>query len=610
MYKKITRYILPAFFWSAVLFSIAAAKDIAFEISVDPATAAPGEGVELHLRFRDNRDIPPLDIPRSDGFQVRYLGPSTQMTIINGQTSSSLTHMYSIIPLKAGAYKIGPLRFELNGDTYTSNTLELRVADQPAALRTKSSGQEDSDAASAGLNDRILLVMQAQKNKVYLNEIVPVAVKLLINGVPVRDVQFPQVRQEWVSLAPFAQPRQYRSVIGGVSYDVLEFTTTFFALKQGEFKLGPAQLSCNLLARSRSARRGTAGFPDFFDSGFLDDFFGGYQTHPVTVSSAEIPVTVMAPPQEGRPADFRGATGNFSMKVSAAPDTLKAGDPVTLKITIEGDGNFNTVVMPALAMPADFKVYEPAVKQEDNRKIFEQVVIPMNEKVKEIPAVSFSFFDTHTGGYRTLTEGPFPLTVAGPDKDEHLNIVDSPAQSRRAAAQEELGRDIVFIKDDIGRLMRRKAFLYRHPVFPVMRLLPLAVFAGAMLFRRRRMRVQNDVRYARNVRAPRAARKGVSLARRHYEAGRTEEFYDVLFQTLKEYLGDRFHLPSAGLTIDVVENVLQGRKIAGDIVEKLRDLFRGCDMARYAASACTKEKIRDDLKKLEETLAYLQRCKV
>ena len=73
------------------------------------------------------------------------------------------------------------------------------------------------------------------------------------------------------------------------------------------------------------------------------------------------------------------------------------------------------------------------------------VVIPLSEKVKSIPEVSFSFFDPEAGQYRTLTRGPFPITVKKSPR-EPLKVVESVPGSTRSFREEHLGKDIVFIK--------------------------------------------------------------------------------------------------------------------------------------------------------------------
>jgi len=83
-----------------------------------------------------------------------------------------------------------------------------------------------------------------------------------------------------------------------------------------------------------------------------------------------------------------------------------------------------------------------------------------------------------------------------------------------------------------------------------------------------------------------------------------------LFLTMQEYLGDKFHLSSKGITISVIDEHLRKEGIAEEVLTRLRDIFRECDMVRYASSQLTRDNMRNSLMKLEEVIDYLQRRKV
>src|SRR3989338_6729596 len=103
------------------------AKDIKFEINLDKSNIALGETVQLGLTFYDTQRMPVPDIGNIDGLEIRYLGPSAMMTVLNGQVSSSITHMYTVEPLRLGKFQLGPFSFTLKGNMYTSNMVFLEV---------------------------------------------------------------------------------------------------------------------------------------------------------------------------------------------------------------------------------------------------------------------------------------------------------------------------------------------------------------------------------------------------------------------------------------------------------------------------------------------------
>ena len=116
-YRKnyITTVINYLAFVFVLIASAAYAKEINFQASVDTEVIYLGQSTQLQLQFQGSTDVPAPDIPAIDGFQARYAGPSTMMSIVNGRMSSSVTHIYRLVPLKTGKFKIGPSPFNTKG---------------------------------------------------------------------------------------------------------------------------------------------------------------------------------------------------------------------------------------------------------------------------------------------------------------------------------------------------------------------------------------------------------------------------------------------------------------------------------------------------------------
>jgi hypothetical protein len=584
------------------------AKDINFEASVDRNKVSLGQSLQLSLTFNGSQNISALDLPDIEGFQSRYLGPSTRMSIINGQASSSITHVYTLLPTKLGIFKIGPFKFEHNGDNYISNVINVEVVKD--ASQTGNQSRQGGQIEPKDLNERIFLTLNAQKNSSYLNEVIPLTAKLYINRLGVRDIQFPQFSHDGLSVGGFEQPKQYREVLNGINYDVIEFDTTIFGLRPGEFRLGPANLACNLIIKKQVKQKGDQHFNDFFNADALDDLFSRYETYPLSLKSEDIPITVLPLPEEGKPEGFSGALGAFDLEASVTPLEVKVGDPVTLKITVSGQGNFSTVNLPKINFANYFKTYEPQIKQEKETKIFEQVLIPLNADIKEIPVINFNFFNAQTGRYETITKGPFPLKIVKLEKEEEPKVIENKQPAVKLLGEEKLGRDIIYLKDNPGGLIKKGEYLYKNKTFLGLQIIPLLFYLLTAIVYAKNKRLKTDLKYARQLFAPRKAKAGIRQARNYLDKGSAVEFYDSLFETLQGYLGDKFHLPSKSITVSIIDDHLKDLSVSEEVLVKLRDIFRECDMVRYAASQLTKDSMQDSLRKLEEVIDYFQRKKL
>ena len=139
-------------------------------------------------------------------------------------------------------------------------------------------------------------------------------------------------------------------------------------------------------------------------------------------------------PEDNRPQDFSGAIGQFDFQASVSPLQVKAGDPLTLKMEIKGSGNFKDFKIPEFTA-AGFKTYQPSVKNAGDDKTAEEVIIPTNSSIKEVPAMQFSYFDTSIKDYKTVTQGPFDIQVTAPNPDQDFKAVGFADISKETSPQ-------------------------------------------------------------------------------------------------------------------------------------------------------------------------------
>jgi hypothetical protein len=581
------------------------AEDISFEASVDSTRVALGGIIELDLTFYGTQNAATPYFPNIEGFSWQYLGPSTKVSIVNGKTSSSIAHRYKLVALKTGTLQIPRFSVNYKGKSYTSQPITIEVV-PAAALGSGASGQKQPyDGQAQNLEDMVFILIEPEKKQAYVKEIIPLAIKLYYIS-KIKDIQYPQFSHQGFSVGEFSEPKRYRRTLNGISYNVIEFNTEVFAMRPGRLSLGPAELKCNLVVKEKRRQRGFSLFDDFFD----DDFFGRYQSYPLDLKSIDIPITIVELPKEDVPDDFTGAVGNYSFYLQASPREVKVGDPITLKMTVKGEGNFKTVNPPAFDFEEDFKVYEPQAQQDKTSKTFEQAIIPKQDSVKEIPQVSFSFFDTDSGQYKRLTQGPLAIKVKPLAKGEELRVFERSDDGAGGTLRkrEVLGRDIIYIKDKTGNLSKRGRLLYRNKLFIIIQFIPLLAVISVLILHRRRERLKSDIRYARRLRANALAKKSLIKLQQLLNAREPDKFFSAVFKTLQEYLGDKFHLPTAGITSNVIEK-LKAYNVSQEILDKLNVCFANCDMARYAPSSITSEQMRGTFKLLAEIIEALEKKK-
>src|SRR6185436_6217448 len=67
------------------------------------------------------------------GVRLEYRGQSTQVSIVNGSMSATLTHSYLLVPERAGSFDVGPIRVQAGGRDIDAGGLRLEVVGANAA---------------------------------------------------------------------------------------------------------------------------------------------------------------------------------------------------------------------------------------------------------------------------------------------------------------------------------------------------------------------------------------------------------------------------------------------------------------------------------------------
>lgn len=576
------------------LVCISLAEDISVSASVDRKSVAVGDAITLTIEVQGSQSVGAPALPDVDGFQSQYIGPSMQISIVNGQSSASVAHRYSLMAAKTGQFTIPPVIIEHEGKTYRTNPIEVQIA-------SGSSVQRSGSITPAGLKDYIYLTISTERKTAYLNEGIPLRLRLHVrSGLDVREIRYPTFPSAGFSVLPFDEPIQRLANIEGVRFRIIDFPTTVYPVTCGELSLGPAELNCSLIV-TRSQSRLRAREP------FFDDFFDRRERRPLNIKSDPYRITVKPLPTERQPRSFSGAVGQYALDVVAKPTSLKVGEPITLTVTIKGYGNIDAVKMPRIIGLDRFKVYEPQVDVKkagsSGEKAFEQVLIPTSAEIKAIPQILLSYFDPEAGEYRTRVRGPIPIQVAPSEEAEPLQILE--IAEGKAVKREVLGRDIVYIKDEMGSVKRGDGHLHKNKGFLLLQLLPLAGFAGILVYQRRRERFATDRTYARQYHAPKKAKKGLAQAQKLIASGQPKEFFSTVFRTMQEYLGDRFDLTSAGITIEIVDS-LRSRGIPKEILDKLAAFFEACDRVRFAQSEMGEHEMSEILDMAAESIELLE----
>ena len=420
------------------------------------------------------------------------------------------------------------------------------------------------------------------KTRVYLGEVFEVNLNLF--ALSPHDLNMPQIQAEGFTLSKMAQPTRSQTRIGETIYQVFSFATAATPVKTGLLSLGPA--ACTLVLRFRNQVD-----PSEPIAGLFGD---GTELRQITIHSEPATVEVLQLPEESQPADFTGAIGTFSLSVTANPTSAAVGDPITLKVEIGGQGSLNTLVMSKNQHRwREFRTYPPTSRIETSDtlglrgiKTFEQVVVPQNSEIKELPSLSFSYFDPDKNVYQTLSHLPIRLSIEPTSKAATQPIVLAKTPS---TADPITHSDIIHIKAHIGMLSAVPKPLVTQTWFLSVQGIPLILLASVFIWKKRRAHPEENPKRERKLRVQRLIEENMRELKRLSEAEQTEAFFAVTFRLLQEILGEKLDLSASAITEAVLGEPLRRHGAHEQLVSELHSIFHLCNQARYAPTGASWE---------------------
>jgi hypothetical protein len=577
----------------AVLLTALAASAQQVLLDVQPRTLRLNETAMLKLTFVELTPPQSPALPEIPGFQIQYVGQETQFQFINGHRESRLSFNYRLQPLATGQFRLGPFTLNVNGRNFDFEAVMLEV------LPPSSSNSGTGDVA---MSDLVFARLGLPRTELYLQERFDVELSLYYRGVQLdRNIQLQNLPSTGLNLDEFQELGSTRENINGELYEVRRFRMRATAMTAGMFTLDPMVRVHVLVRREQSG--------DPFFSGF-DAFFGRYEAQPLVVPAEPLTVSIRPLPTDNRPGNFSGAVGQFTMDLKVQPTELTVGDPITLTLTITGNGNLDTTAMPMIELGDDFRRYDPKlIASGPQQKVFEQVIIPRSDRISELPPVTFSYFDPQQATYQTIVRGPFALTIrSGSAAQPHL--VQAPGTTP-SATREPLGIDIIgpkrapaawTVARDPGR-----ATAWPSPLH----LAPVGAFVTALLVRRRRDALDRDVSRRRRAMAPKSARAALREAETALASSDPSAFYATLWRAFADYTAHRANLEAGEVAPDLILRTFADRLPSPDR-DNLAAILQACDETRFARPSGTPdlERMKEHLQRTQDLLRACERISV
>ena len=601
-------------FWGTVLAAVLLSgplggQDPAVRAFLDRTSVVKGEQFTLSVEVSGTGAFGSGEprLPPMEDFSV-FLdrGSGQQFRLVNGRMSMSRTFSFRFRATREGEFEIGAVQVRLDGKVHKSDPLRIRVGGGGGPAPTPRGRGRPADTTSPA---DLFVRATADRERVYRNQALVVTYKIY-TGVGISSYGIskqPETAGFWVEDYP--QPRQPRTegeVIGGRRYTVaLIKKMVLFPTGAGEKEIGPLVLECRV--QTRGGSWDPFGSRDPFRGFFSSDIFGREVTR--QVASNPLRVQVLPLPQEGRPPEFQGAVGDFSISGQLDKSEVKANEALSFKVRISGNGNLAGLSEPRIQFPSSFEVYPPKMEQQIRRdpggisgeKTFEYVLIPRRPGPVRLGPVQMAYFDPASDTYRISR---------APELSVNVTPGDQLAEAAKAGLSRQevklLAQDIRFIKIGSGPFHKIGDSILTVTGFWIPFSLPLLCLLGAVGYRRHQTRLKGDVAYARARRARRISRKRLAQAQSYLDRDAEQEFYPAVGQALMGYLADKLNVARAGMVSQEVKESLRARGVSEESLARYFDCLQICDLKQFAPSSSGREEMRDLMAGAREAVTRME----
>ena len=490
----LSKIVLILFIQVLTTFALAAES---LKVEIMPENVGVGDTVQIHLTVQSSDDFQMNDPQLSEIDGLKYLmgqnagqSSSTRMNFVNGKTDFSKTvtqqYVFQFQAVKVGIITIPAITVEVNGKQIRSAPQKMAVSQKsqrnlqaPAGRPSYKDDEGDQFAAEdddmfaqlmrqrqkmleevqkqmgqggfggrggggqgfggtfqqpnqipsrtiEGLNtnEAFFILLETDKKQVYEGEQITATWYLYTRGNldSLDRAKFPDLKGFWKEIIEEVPSLQFtEEQVNGIMYrKALLAAHALFPIKPGKTVIDEFKIKAKVR---------------------LPTQFGWGSQQEYTKSSKRSDVTVLPLPQEGKPLSFSGAVGQFTIQTQVDGTQFPAGQPISLRVRLEGQGNAKVIELPEIKWPENLEVYDTKseskfFKDGMSYKEFEILVIAKTPGEVKVPQINFSYFDPNSKQYVTKSTEEFNITITEPIKGSTITPLKA-ADKLEAQKQEQ-----------------------------------------------------------------------------------------------------------------------------------------------------------------------------
>ena len=549
------------------------------EVRAEVNTTTVTLNEEINLTVYVNAPSVNIEVPQMPSlpnFNIYSAGQSRQVNMVNGKVTARMQFNYILTPRFAGKTTIGAFTVKVAGKDYQTEPIDVEISRQaPSAPRTQGQAlqqirqkEAQKNGAAVKVNSKLpnfFMTAQTNTKKAYINEQVTLKIRFYqaqdTLGQPLYDK--PQLKGMF---SEDIGTRRGQETFGNKTYYYTEIESALFGLVSGVAEIGSATVTYT----------SSDGIFDAFDMFFRGA--NGGQTH--KVESDILFVDILPLPKENKPASFYGAVGSdYQISSSLDYNEISAGEPVTLTLTVNGTGNLAAVKdIPLPEIDQSFRTYETSSNLANKisagkltgTKVYKTVIVPRASGSYTIPKIAFSYFDTYTKTYKTISSEELHLKVLPAAANDPKNISFSENNGAENGHKiQHISKDINYLKSAsqsyFNKITLRIANFGNNNFYAFILIL-VALFVA--LIRSGKFSLTGGLKYYLRV------KKNIKNAKK----------LDELPEILKSYLEAKMR---SQIGLMNIEDVCKKLKLESATVNQLTSLWNHLAMLKYAPAVDT-----------------------
>lgn len=524
----------------------------------------------------------------TDGLEKIY-GPSTSSQsswqMVNGHTSSSstVTVTYGFLATKKGNATIAPSHVQVGGRTVKTPPVNIAVSGNGGGHSSSGNASSHSHLHSHRNDplpqnhssqigaDELFIRTVVNKKHVHVQEPILLTYKVY-TLVPLSnlDEKMPDLKGFHSQKIKLDHPEVPTvEMVNGHNYRCYTWSQyVMYPQMTGELEIPSITFHGVVTYENRNV--------DPFDA-FLDGSNGLVEVRKDIQAPS---VTIRVDPLPTQPEGFSGGVGKFNISAQLDKNSVKAGDPINLRIVVSGSGNLKLIKNPAVLFPKEFETYDAKVTDKtrltaggvEGNMVYDFLAVPRKEGKYTIPAVKFVYYDTATNRFRTVQTQSFTIDVE-PGNGTSSQIDDFTSMT---------GQDIRPLKIGKANLHDVDDCFWGSALYWVILALLTALFA-ALLYVFRRQAIENaNVVKMKGKNANKVATKRLHAANDLRNKGERNAFYDEVLRALWGYVSDKLNIPVEELSRDNISEKLSSKGVGEELVSTFIEAIDECEYERYA----------------------------